>query len=336
MKTVPQVLGVILLAGSLLSVVPAGTAPSVPPEIAALPPDPTPGKNMAQLHPPGFWGELLAVDTATRTVVLRRESDDSVQYIRVLPYAEVLRYSGYGVPLEQFQPGEKVFVGVPTEAQGKYTVIVRDEVHIMFSHNHWYRVESLDTARGELTARYFAGNENVVHPGGKSTTIPSPPGGVITWKLSPETVYYLAGRKAPVASLRPGDMVEIKSRMTGHGRDLVAWEIIDPSSMPVLDREQRESINRYAAAGGVPGYVASAAGDTAVLTLARSFDSYIGAWKAGTKLTVRPAGGGASVPVTFKSRGTSGPNLQLTVSGDAAALAALPTNIAYRIQGAPN
>jgi hypothetical protein len=322
----------------------------IPKAIAELAQDPMPGINLGQVSPPGFWGELLGVDPVTRTLIVRRDryfsgsrvsattlqtaiKDDEVQFIRVLPYAQVLRYGGHGVPLEYFQPGEKILVGLPPEGKGHYAVLVRDEVNIMYQHNHCYRIEALNLEQGVVTALNFAGNENVIFPGGRQTLIASAPGSALVWRLTPHTTFFRGGAKTPLAELHPGEMVQIKSHITGSENDLIAWEIIDRASMPEIDKRQRTEIDKYVFEGGVPVYVASSETASSQLGVLRGFDDYVTDWKPGDFLQCFPDGKSSpGVVVTLVSRSQDGPMVKLGIEGNAAAVPKLPATHPFGVQ----
>lgn len=306
----------LLLALTLIAPVPL-----VPPDVAALPADPHPGQNLRRLHPRQFWGELVGVDLGTRTIVFRRESDDRVLAVRLLPYAEALRTFTPGVPLELFVPGERIVVGVADETEGRYGTIVRDEVHINYQHNLWYRIETLDA--GALTARQIAANENVVHPDGHLMVMPAAPDGVLRWTLDARTVYWRGGAQAPVSELAVGDHVQIRSRMTGRGRQLIAWEIIDPPSMPLRDAEMRAAADRAVARDGVPVTLVSRQGGEAKLEILNGFARHTAGWGDGTALTLRvPGRPPAAVSLAAAPQEKDG-RRTVTVKGPVEALAAL-------------
>jgi len=308
----------------------SGVPPEVPEEIVALPPDPNPGIYLGRLRAPAsYWAELLGVDIPTRIISVRPEGEAEIHHLRVLPYADLHRSGAEGVPLERFQPGERVEISAPPEGHGQYAVRVRDDIHAAYSDNQWYRIVHIDLANRKLTARRYAADENILFRPGRA---PGEPPGSGTWRITLRTHYVRAGAPTSLALIRPGDLVQIRSvRIDETGVE--ARELIDPASMPGLAEYQRQAMARQVSETGIPGFVEDVHENRAEMSVVRGYERFLDKIGEGEWLhlqrSITPAA--PLITVSLSARRQRRTTMRVTLLGDPEELASLPRSTTVQL-----
>lgn len=227
-----------------------------------------------------IWGELVSLDSKTRTGTFRNESNDEVMPFTVLPYAELLHHAARG-DLQDFRVGERAIFRLHEDAAGKWTWLtyIQDEMNIQAGHKEYYFADEIDPKAGTIKFTQATADKGFVRQTG------------LVLETDANTRYWKKGKPAAFADIKVGDKLLAKTHGVGKGARRVCWELfLDDESRDAFRAEQQAAHAKRMAAEGLPGYVDAAEGDTLKLTIFSEAADQAKGLKAGQKVRVAPAG----------------------------------------------
>jgi hypothetical protein len=269
----------------------------------------TPGKAIV----PGIgamWrlpGELVSIDFKTRTGTFRKENNDELVHFVVLPYAELLPNAAHG-DLQDFKVGELALFRMHKDEEGKlvWLTYIQGEMNHMAGHKHYYRVDAIDPAKGEITYTITEGDKSGDAKG-------------LILETDAQTKYWKNGEPAKFSDIRVGDKLRARSHGLGKGKHHVCWDIfLDDASMKKFQSEQKILHSKRLADEGWAGYVDASSPKEVKLTLFKEGRELIENLKVGQKVRLAPAGAdrkaGKTVEGTLKACQTKGRLPEATVT----------------------
>jgi hypothetical protein len=181
---------------------------------------------------PKRFAILEACDPAHGQVSLRLEGEQRASPWAVVPDAEI-KVAGWWGRLDQFQPGQRVWAWFKTDRakQPSAVSMLADEWSEQDIHGDGLPV--VDCTAALLTVKPVRG---------------------APWKLAlDDTEFYRGKEKAPVAGLRPGDRVYVRSSARPEGDR--ARLVLDAAAFELRRAEQRAALRQRWTEQGLPGTV---------------------------------------------------------------------------------
>jgi hypothetical protein len=233
-----------------------------------------------------IWGELVAMDLATRSGTFRKDGTDQLMRFTVLPYAELLHHATLG-DLQDFRIGERAIFRLHDNGKGEWTALsyIQDEMNMMNNHKEYFHVESIDAGKGQLRCSW--GNADRSYIRQKDVLI----------ETDRDTRYWKAGMAAAFADIHVGDQLRTKTHGIGSGATRMCWEVfLDDESLTAFQSAQKAVHARRMAEEGLPGYVDGVASGPAApdrvvrFTLFPEGRGSFAQLRAGAGVRVAPAG----------------------------------------------
>lgn len=227
-----------------------------------------------------IWGELISLDSATRTGSFRKEDSDEIMNFTVMPYAELLHHAANG-DLQDFRVGERAIFRLHENEKGEWVWLtyIQDEMNMLNGHGEYFFVDQIDAAAGKLTTTWAKGDMTFVREKG------------VVIETDKDTRYWKAGKPAAFGDIKTGDKLRTKTHGVGKGKTRVAWEVfLDDESLLRFQAEQKAIHDARILEQGAPGYIDESAGATLSLTLFHEGEAQVKKLKPGAVVRVAPAG----------------------------------------------
>jgi hypothetical protein len=226
------------------------------------------------------WGELISLDSKTRTGKFRRENNDEVVEFTIMPYAELLHHATRG-DVQDFRVGERAIFRLHENEKGEwvYLTYIQDEMNMMNGHKEFYHVDAIDKDKMSLTVTQANADQSYVREKG------------ITILADKDTHYWKAGKPAQFSDIQIGDKLRTKTHGVGKGKTRIAWEVfLDEESLLKFQAEQKAVHTERIRKEGAPGYIDESKENVLSLTLFPEADDTNKQLKVGKAVRVAPAG----------------------------------------------
>jgi hypothetical protein len=272
------------------------------------------------------WGELISLDSKTRTGKFRNENTNEVVSFTLLPYAELYHHGAFG-DLQDFRVGVRAMFRLHQNDAGEWVLAtyIQDQMRMMFGHQEYFYVDSIDAEHGKVFCTQAKFDQTLI----REHNIPIETDG--------ETLFWKKGQPAKFSDIHVGDAIRTETHGLGKGKTQMCWQVFldDESFQKVLNAQKALNAKRLAEEG-LPGYVDKLEGKDLDLTLFQEGNDVSRSLKPGDKIRVAPAGvdrkptAPAVAGVIASAKMVSGPVYKVSVTLDNAS-DAFPVGIVARL-----
>jgi hypothetical protein len=226
------------------------------------------------------WGELISLDSKTRTGKFRKEGTDEVISFTVLPYSELYHQGAFG-DLQDFRPGVRAMFRLHQNEAGEWVLLtyIQDQMRMMFGHQEYFYVDSIDAEHGKVFCTQAKFDKTLI----REHNIPIETDG--------ETLFWKNGQPAKFSDIHVGDAIRTETHGLGKGKTQMCWQVfLDDESFAKVQNAQKALNAKRLAEEGLPGYVDKLEGKDLDLTLFQEGNDVSRNLKPGDKIRMAPAG----------------------------------------------